>query len=62
MILDIRRGLLVYALGLPLFFALRIAMEWVLGREVEYRHDLVWASMMAVVFGVFGLFQKDEME
>jgi hypothetical protein len=60
--LDIRRGILVCALGLPIFFGLRVAMEWLLGREIDYRHDLVWSSIMALVFGIFGLFEKDETE
>jgi hypothetical protein len=62
MILEIRRGILVFAMGLPIFFGLRVAIEWIFGRDIDFRHDLIWASMMALVFGVLGLFQKGEME
>ena len=60
MTLHFRRGILVFVSGLPTFLGLRVFLEWVFGRAVDLRYDIVWASIMALTFGVMGLFVRDD--
>ena len=57
-----RRGLFTLALAIPIFFALKTIVEFLLQRESELRHDLIWAAGMGVAFGALATFTKAEAE
>jgi hypothetical protein len=58
--LALRRGLFTLALAIPIFFALKTVMEFLLQRESEFRHNLIWAIGMGVAVGVLATFTKAE--
>lgn len=60
MTLAPRRGLITLVLAIPIFFALKTTLEFLLQRESEFRHNLIWATGMGVAFGVLATFTKAE--
>src|SRR3546814_4390209 len=54
------RSLSTLALAIPIFFALKTMMEFLLQRESELRHNLIWAICMGVAFGALATFTRSE--